>query len=42
MNKLLSYIGGRGLTEEMLAEDAKKITGVPDSDAELDLENVSI
>ena len=31
------YFGGRGLTEEMLAEGVRKVTGVADSDAELDL-----
>ena len=33
----LFYSGGRGLTDEMLAEGVRKIAGVADSDAELDL-----
>ena len=33
----LLYFGGRGLTEEMLAERVRKIAGVADSDAGLDL-----
>ena len=33
----LFYFGGRGLTENMLAEGVRKITGVADSNAELDL-----
>ena len=47
MSELLSYsqkdamslfcFDGRGLTEEMLAEGVRKIAGVADSDAELDL-----
>ena len=31
------YCGGRGLTEEMLAEGMRKVPGVADSDAKLDL-----
>ena len=34
---LLFYFGGHGLTEEMLAEGERKIAGVVDADAELDL-----
>ena len=33
----LFYFGGRGLTEEMLAEGVRKIAGVADPDAEHDL-----
>ena len=36
----LFYFGGRGLTEEMLAEGVRKNAGVADSDAELDLERL--
>ena len=48
MSELLSYsqkdaislifFGGRGLTEEMLAEGVRKIAWVADSNADLDLE----